>query len=159
MVMRYRAAKDNVTGQVALFASDLQAGDRPGLPFSGVPEFPVAIFMPATTGFPLPVQQLAENMADLLNHKIPQHRLSSANEAIFYNRTDNGIMLRTKAGEGVSNPAVSMAVSSKSSVADLGHAVLARMDQDFMKRVCDTITPESVTPVRHREPGSPPTGP
>lgn len=154
MGMKYRAAKDSVTGQVALFASEKQ-----GLPFHGAPEFPVAIFTPAVTDFPLPVQQLAENMADLLNHKVPQHRLSCTNEAVFYSRTDNGIALRTKAGEGVSTPAVCMVVSSKSSVADLGHAVLARMDQDFMKRVCDTIVPDAAPDVQHKGPGGSTGGP
>lgn len=150
MGMKYRAAKDSVTGQVALFASEKQ-----GLPFHGAPEFPVAIFMAATPDFPLPVQQLAENMADILNHKVPQHRLSCANETVFYSRTDNGIVLRTKSDQGVSIPAVNMTVSSKSSVADLGHAVLACMDQDFMKRVCDTITPDAAPEVQHKGPGGP----
>ena len=150
MGMKYRAAKDSVTGQVALFASEKQ-----GLPFHGAPEFPVAIFMPAAADFPLPIQQLAENMADLLNHKVPQHRLTCANEAVYYSRTDNGIMLRTKGDDGVSVPAVNMTVSSKSSVADLGHAVLARMDQDFMKRVCDTIVPEAEPRAQHNGPNGP----
>lgn len=150
MGMKYRAAKDHVTGQVALFASEKQ-----GLPFRGAPEFPVAIFMPTPEAFPLPAQQIAENMADLLNHKVPQHQLHSTNEAIYYSRTDNGIVLRTKGDEGVSTPALNMVVSSKSSVADLGHAVLARMDQNFMKRVCDTIAPAGEPAAQHKGPGGP----
>ncbi len=150
MSMTYRAAKDHVTGQVALFASQKQ-----GLPFQGAPLFPVAIFIPAAEDFPFSVQKLAENMADLLNHKVPQHQLDPANEAIFYSRTDNGIVLRTKGDEGVSVPALNMTVSSKSSVADLGHAVLARMDQDFMKRVCDTIKPEGEPAAQHKGPSGP----
>lgn len=150
MGMRYRAGKDHVTGQVALFASEKQ-----GLPFQGAPEFPVALFMPTTAAFPLPVQHIAENMADLLNHKVPQHRLQPANEAIFYSRTDSGIMLRTRAEAGVSAPALNMVVSSKSSVADLGYDVLARMDQDFMKRVCDSIAAEDAPASQPKGPGAP----
>jgi|GEM_PF-6314177 len=136
MSLKYRAGKDTVTGQLALFAREIE-----GLPFHGTPEYPVAIFTAPASGFPLPAQQVAENIADLLNHKIPLHTLSSGPEQILYSRTDNGVVLRTK-GEGVSVPALSVTVSNKSTVADIGHAMLAKMDQDFMKRVCDTIVPD-----------------
>lgn len=150
MALRYRAGKDTVTGQTALFGHEEE-----GLPFHGGAGFPLALFMPAAAAFPLPVQQLAENMADLLNRKVPRHSLHSGDEAVFYSRVDNGIMLRTKGDGGVSVPALSVIVSSKSSVADLGHEVLARMDQDFMKRVCDTIVPESAPEAQRKGPGTP----
>ena len=151
MSLKYRAGKDSVTGQLALFARE-----KEGLPFHGAPEFPVAIFTVPDSGFPLPVRQVAENMADLLNHKIPLHQLSSGAEQIFYSRTDDGIVLKTR-GEGVSVPALSVTVSSKSTVADLGHSMLARMDQDFMKRVCDTIVPDHAPAASVQQKG--PTGP
>ena len=139
MGLNYRAGKDTLTGQQALFA--VQKG---GLPFNSAPVFPVATLIAPTKGFPLSAQQVAENIADLLNHRAPLHRLSSGNEQIFYTRTDDAIILKTKGtGDGVSVPALSITVCSKSSVADVAQDVLALMDQDFMRRVCDTIVPDS----------------
>lgn len=151
MSLKYRAAKDNVTGHLALFARE-----QDGLPFQGAPEFPVAILTAQSAAFPLAAQQVAENMADLLNHRAPAHKLSSGTEKIFYSRTDDGIILRTQ-NAGVSAPALTVTVSNKSSVADLGQSMLAKMDQDFMKRVCDTIVPGDVPTLSAQQKG--PAGP
>ncbi|QQG36267.1 MAG: hypothetical protein HYS17_00290 [Micavibrio aeruginosavorus] len=140
MTMTYRAARDPVTSQLALFVRQ-----KEGLPFNARHEYPVAIFSGATEAFPLEAQKVAENMADLLNHRTPLHKLSSGGARIFYSRTDDSIILRTRKCAGVSVPALTLMVSSKSSVADLGQDILTRMDQVFMKRVCDLIIPEKAS--------------
>lgn len=154
MGVQFKAGRDQVTGQVALFATENLLGQKAGLPFNAKPSLPLAIFtkvghkapenIPDTMSAPdsLPLLQVAENVADILNHKMPQHRLSSAHEAVYYSRSAHGLILRTKA-EGISAPALMMTVSTKSSVADLGHDVLARMDGDFMKKLCDTLQPDN----------------
>lgn len=152
MTMTYRAAKDPVTSQLALFARQ-----KEGLPFNAGHDIPVATFSSAAQAFPLEAQRLAENMADILNHRAPAHKLSSGDERIFYTRTSDSIILKTHKS-GVSVPAITVSVSSKSSVADLGQSLLARMDTDFMKRVCDMIVPEIAAGpgVQQKEPGRSP---
>ncbi|MCM2342924.1 MAG: hypothetical protein NDJ24_00010 [Alphaproteobacteria bacterium] len=153
MTMTYRAAKDPITSQLALFARQ-----KEGLPFNAGHEIPVAMFSSAAAAFPLEAQRLAENIADLLNHRTPAHKLSSGDEHIFYTRTPDSIILKTHKS-GVSVPAMTVSISHKNSVADMGQSLLARMDQDFMKRVCDTILPEGAAApeAQPQEPGrSPP---
>ena len=134
MTMKYRAATDTVTGQMAIFATE-------SLPFNSTSEFPVARFGAVEGTFPLEVQKLAENIADLLSHRTPVHTLSSGNRGIFYTRTPSSIILKTHT-EGVSQDALTLTVSDTSSVADYGADMLALIDQDFMQRVCDKITPD-----------------
>ncbi len=147
MTTKYRAAQEPVTKKMAIFARD--AGH---LPFNEHTEFPVATFMVQASNPPFDAQKLAENMADLLSHRTPIHQLSSGGEQIFYSRTDESIILRTRNG-GVSVPAITITIS-KSSASDVGREMLGRMDQDFMKRVCDTITPDTAPAA-----SPPPSGP
>lgn len=151
MIMKYRTDQDPVTGKPTLLARDEKT-----LPFNGQSEFPVATFSASPEGFPLDVQKVAQNIADLLNHRTPLHKLSSGRHDIFYSRTASSIILRTR-DTGVSAPALTIDISDKSSVADLGHAVLARMDQDFMKRICDAIVPDQAlaTSMQQKGPGGP----
>jgi hypothetical protein len=139
--MKYRAAIDPTLGRLAIMASE--SGGN--LPFNVPVEFPVATFSSAVADFPLDTKKLAENIADLLNHRAPLHTLPADGRQIFYTRTDDGIVFKThQDGQaGVSVPAVTIAVSSKSSVADLGHSMLLRMDRDFMKRVCSAFVAET----------------
>lgn len=152
MTITYRAAKDPVTSQMALFVRQ-----KEGLPFNAGQEYPVAIFSGAAQAFPLEAQKVAENMADLLNHRAPLHKLCCGDEHIFYSRTGDSIILKTRKESGVSVPALTLTVSSKSSVADLGQNVLDRMDQGFMKRVCDLIVPEAlgVPEAQQKDPARP----
>lgn len=137
MGVTYRARRDQVTGQVALFAHQHET-----LPFNAAPDIPVALLTAGLTvgdeAGALPVLAIAENIADLLNHKTPQHSVTLGTGALFYSRTDHAITLRRREADPVSHPAVIMTVSSKSSVADLGQQLLTRMDNGFMKKLCDT---------------------
>lgn len=133
MGVTYRARRDQVTGQVALFAHQQET-----LPFNAAPDIPVALLTAGDEGPALPVLAIAENIADLLNHKTPQHSVTLGSGALFYSRTDHAITLRRREADPVSHPAVILTVSSKSSVADLGQQLLTRMDNGFMKKLCDT---------------------
>lgn len=140
MTLKYRAAIDPTLGKLAIMVRE-----GGSLPFNTPVEFPVATISSVSTHFPLDTKKLAENIADLLNHRTPMHALPADGQQIFYTRTDDGIVLKTHQGgqAGVSVPAVAITVSSKSSVADLGHSMLSRMDQDFMKRVCGAFIAEA----------------
>lgn len=141
MTVKYRAAIEPTLGRLAIMASE----NGGNLPFNTPVEFPVATFSSAAADFPLDAKKLAENIADLLNHRTPMHTLPSDGRQIFYTRTDDGIVLKTHQSgqEGVSALAVAITVSSKSSVADLGHSMLSRMDRDFMKRVCGAFVADT----------------
>lgn len=146
MGITYRAGFDPVTKLMALFAhetSDAQAATKESaLPFHAKLDVPVALFTKLGDQSPLHAQHVAENMADLLNNKTPQHKLVSAPHKIFYSRTENALTLRNGENEGVSTPALMMMVSSKSSATDLGRHIIERMDNDFMKKLCDSIQTE-----------------
>lgn len=129
----YRAGPDAVTGQIALFA---RTGAR--LPFRARPDIPVAIF----TGLEesLSIKQVADHVAALLNDMpSPAAAALRTDASLYYSRSAQAITLRTHQSGAVSQPAVIMNVSSKSSVADLGTALLARMDEGFMKNLCERL--------------------
>ncbi len=149
MTMKYRAAIDPTLGRLAIMASE--GGGN--LPFNAPAEFPVATFSSVAPDFPLDAKKLAENIADLLNHRTPMHTLPTEGQKIFYTRTDDGIVLKTHQGgqAGVSVPAITLTVSSKSSVADLGHSMLSRMDQGFMERLCGAFAAETGADARPQQ--------
>ena len=151
MTLKYRAAIDPTLGKLAIMARE-----GGSLPFNTPVEFPVATISSVSADFPLDTKKLAENIVDLLNHRTPVHTLPAGGRRIFYTRTDDGLVLKSHAGgdqPGVAVPVVTLTVSRKSSVADLGHQMLARMDADFMKRVCDVIVPDSAAAVQMQHNG------
>ena len=151
MTIKYRAAVDSVTGKMSILAHEVES-----LPFNKSAEFALAMFSNADKGFPLDTEKLAENIADVLLNFKPRHTLSSDGHAVFYTPTETGIILKTRAaGEqsGVAAPAVTMIISDKSSVADHARDMLARMNPDFMKKICDTIVPDPALAARLQQTG------
>ena len=152
MTMKYRAATDTVTGQMAIFACPAESPL-----FNRHSEFPVAILSAQGSGFPLDKKELAENMADLLNHLKPRHTLVAQGHEIFYTPRETGLILKTRPvgdDSGVSVAAVTMVISDKNSVTDYARDMLARMNPDFMKKVCDTITPDPAVAAKLQQTGT-----
>ena len=151
MTMKYRAATDTVTGQMAIFACPAKSPS-----FNQHSEFPVAILSAQGSGFPLDKKELAENMVDLLNHLKPRHTLVAQGHEIFYTPRETGLILKTRpAGDdsGVSVAAVTMVISDKSSVTGHARDMLVLINPDFMKKVCDTIVPDPAIAAKLQQPG------
>lgn len=122
------------------------ARDKTALPFKATPDMPLAILTGLSSPQGLPPHQLAENMASLLNDQPAPHGMGYTTGSLFYSRTPQGITLRTRDAGCVSVPAVQIHISHKSSAADLGQVLLAKMDNQYMEKLCRSLTAGATGP-------------
>lgn len=156
MGMKYWADIDETTKKLSLLGSDMD-DSRNSLPFGKAFKFAVATFS-VKEGCPLNAQQFAENIASLLNNRTAPHHISAEAQQIYYSRTPAGFNLRTKAesGPGLSQEAIAITFVDKGHQAAIGDRVKHRMDNDFMKKVCDGIVCDGAHSVpQHKGPGRP----
>ena len=156
MTLKYWADIDETTKQLSLLGSDTD-DSRHHLPFGKIFKFAVATFT-VKEGCPLDAQQFAQNIASLLNNRTAPHHISADAQQIHYSRTSAGFFLKAKpeGGPGVSQDVIEITFADKGHQAVIGDSIRHRMDNDFMKKVCDGIICDglNVTP-QHRGPTGP----
>lgn len=103
---------------------------------------PVAhMFKGGSSDFPFDRRLLAENLVDLLNNQPPRHNIDDIGpNQFYYERLNHGFNLHCRYGcRGVSESGIILAVSEKSSAADLGKDLLDKLTPALMKDICDAI--------------------
>lgn len=147
MGIKFWADIDETTKRLSLLASDTD-DSRSHLPFGKVFRFPVASFE-VEANCPLDAKKFAENIASLLNNLKPLHHIPAEAQQIHYRRFPTGFSLTSKAqrGPGQSEEVIGIVFENKGQQAIIGGDVLHRMDNDFMKKVCDGIVCDSAVHV------------